>query len=89
MDFGIVGVAGISVICWLIGQIVKATGIDNKWIPCIVGVVGGMLGVAGLYIIPDYPAQELITAIAGGIVSGMAATGADQIGKQLGGGSNG
>lgn len=89
MDFGIVGVAGITVICWLIGQIVKATGIDNKWIPCIVGVVGGLLGVAGLYIIPDYPAQEIITAVAVGIVSGMAATGVDQMGKQLGGGDNG
>lgn len=89
MDFGIVGVAGITVICWLIGQIVKATGIDNKWIPCIVGVVGGLLGIAGLYIIPDYPATEIITAIAVGIVSGMAATGIDQMGKQLGGGSNG
>ncbi len=89
MDFGIVGVAGITVICWLIGQIVKATGIDNKWIPCIVGVVGGLLGVAGLYIIPDYPAQEIITAVAVGIVSGMAATGVDQMGKQLGGGGNG
>ena len=89
MDFGIVGVAGITVICWLIGQIIKATGLDNKWIPCIVGVAGGLLGVAGLYIIPDYPATEVITAIAVGIVSGMAATGADQIGKQLGGGQNG
>lgn len=89
MDFGIVGVAGITVICWLIGQIVKATGIDNKWIPCIVGVIGGLLGIAGLYIIPDYPATEIITAIAVGIVSGMAATGIDQMGKQLGGGSNG
>lgn len=89
MDFGIVGVAGITVICWLIGQIVKATGIDNKWIPCIVGVVGGLLGIAGLHIIPDYPATEIITAIAVGIVSGMAATGIDQMGKQLGGGSNG
>ena len=89
MDFGIVGVAGITVICWLIGQIVKATGIDNKWIPCIVGVVGGLLGVAGLYIIPDYPAQEIITAVAVGIVSGMAATGIDQMGKQLGGVDNG
>ncbi len=89
MDFGIVGVAGITVICWLIGQIVKATGIDNKWIPCIVGVVGGLLGVAGLYIIPDYPAQEIITAVDVGIVSGMAATGVDQMGKQLGGGGNG
>lgn len=89
MDFGIVGVAGITVICWLIGQIVKATGIDNKWIPCIVGAIGGLLGIAGLYIIPDYPATEIITAVAVGIVSGMAATGADQIGKQLGGGQNG
>ena len=89
MDFGIVGVAGISVICWLVGQIVKATGIDNKWIPCIVGIVGGLLGVVGLYIIPDYPEQEVITAVAVGIVSGMAATGADQIHKQLGGGQNG
>ena len=89
MDFGIVGVAGITVICWLIGQLVKATGIDNKWIPCIVGAIGGLLGIAGLYIIPDYPATEIITAVAVGIVSGMAATGADQIGKQLGGGQNG
>lgn len=89
MDFGIVGVAGITVICWLIGQIIKATGLNNKWIPCIVGVAGGLLGVAGLYIIPDYPATEIITAVAVGIVSGMAATGADQIGKQLGGGQNG
>ena len=89
MDFGIVGVAGITVICWLIGQIIKATGLENKWIPCIVGVAGGLLGVAGLYIIPDYPATEIITAVAVGIVSGMAATGADQIGKQLGGGQNG
>ena len=89
MDFGIVGVAGITVICWLIGQIVKATGIDNKWIPCIVGVIGGLLGIAGLYIIPDYPATDIITSVAVGIVSGMAATGADQISKQLGGGQNG
>ena len=89
MDFGIVSVAAISVICWLIGQIVKATGIPNKWIPCIVGITGGLLGIVGLRLMPDYPAQELITAVAVGIVSGMAATGADQIGKQLGGGVDG
>ena len=89
MDFRIMGVAGITVICWLAGEIVKATSIDNKWIPCIVGIIGGLLGIAGLYIIPDYPAQEIVTAVAVGIVSGMAATGVDQIGKQLGGGQNG
>lgn len=89
MDFGIVGVAGITVICYLIGQIVKATGIANKWIPCIVGFAGGLLGISGLYIIPDYPATEVITAAAVGIVSGLAATGANEIGKQFGGKNNG
>lgn len=85
MDFGIASVAGIVVICYLIGQIVKATGLDNKWIPCIVGVVGGALGAAGLYIMPDFPATEIITAIAVGIVSGLASTGVNQAVKQIGG----
>ena len=83
MDFGIVSVAGITVICYLIGQIVKATGLDNKWIPCLVGVAGGALGIAGLYLMADFPATEPVTAIAVGIVSGLAATGANQLGKQL------
>lgn len=83
MDIGIAGVAGISVICYLIGQIVKTTGLDNKWIPCIVGVAGAALGAVGLYIMPDFPAAEPLTAVAVGIVSGLAATGANQLGKQL------
>lgn len=83
MDFGIVSVAGITVICYLIGQIIKATGLDNKWIPCIVGVVGGALGIAGLYLMADFPATEPVTAIAVGIVSGLAATGVNQVSKQL------
>lgn len=83
MDFGIASVAGITVICYLIGQIIKATGLDNKWIPCIVGVAGGALGIVGLYLMADFPATEPVTAIAVGIVSGLAATGANQLGKQL------
>ena len=83
MDFGIASVAGITVICYLIGQIIKATGLDNKWIPCIVGVAGGALGIAGLYLMADFPATEPVTAIAVGVVSGLAATGANQLGKQL------
>ena len=83
MDVGIVGVAGITGICYLIGQIIKATGRDNKWIPCIVGLAGGALGAAGLYIMPDFPAGDILTALAVGIVSGLAATGANQMGKQL------
>lgn len=83
MDIGIVGVAGITVICYLIGQIIKATGLDNKWIPCIVGLSGAALGAAGLYIMPDFPAGDILTAVSVGIVSGLAATGVNQLGKQL------
>ncbi len=83
MDFGIASVAGITVICYLIGQIVKAIGLPNKWVPCIVGLAGAALGAAGLYLMPDFPATEPLTAVAVGIVSGLAATGAHQMGKQM------
>jgi len=81
--FGIVGVAAISVICYLIGMGAKVSPIDDKFIPIIVGVAGAILGVVGYFIMPDYPAQDILTAIAVGIVSGLAATGANQIYKQL------
>lgn len=83
MDFGIAGVAAITVICLLAGKIIKATKLDNKWLPCIVGVVGAALGLVGLWVMPDFPAQEPLTALAVGIVSGLASTGAHQIAKQL------
>ena len=49
MDFGIASVAAITVICYLVGLIVKSSGLDNKYIPAIVGLCGGVLGVAALY----------------------------------------
>ena len=79
MEFGIASVAGITVICYLAAQAVKATNLDNKWLPVICGVLGGILGVVGLYWIPEYPAQDIITAIAVGIMSGLAATGVNQV----------
>lgn len=75
-------VVAITVICYLIGMGVKASGVDNKWIPIIVGVCGGVLGALGMGVIPDYPAHDMINAIAVGILSGLASTGADQIVKQ-------
>lgn len=83
MDFGIAGVAAITVICFLAGKIIKATKLDSRWLPCIVGVVGAALGLVGLWVMPDFPAQEPLTALAVGIVSGLASTGAHQIAKQL------
>ena len=87
-SLGITGVAAITVICLLIGQGVKASGLDNKWIPIICGVCGCALGILAMFIIPDFPAGDYITAAAVGIVSGLAATGINQAAKQLGGTSN-
>ena len=84
MEFmGMAGVAAISVIAWLVGEAVKLSPIGNRWIPVICGVCGAALGVAGMYTMQDFPARDVMSAAAVGIVSGLAATGADQIGKQL------
>ncbi|HWQ51652.1 MAG TPA: phage holin family protein [Terriglobales bacterium] len=86
MDFGITGVAGITVICYLVGMSVKAVGSENlnKWIPTVCGALGGLLGIVGLIIMPEFPATDYITAAAVGVVSGFAATGVNQVVKQLG-----
>ncbi len=76
-------VAGITVICYLLGLGVKLSPLDNKWIPLLCGILGGLLGMLGMRLISAYPADNLIDASAVGIVSGLAATGIDQIGKQL------
>lgn len=80
---GITGVAGITVICYLLAQAIKQTPLANKWLPTLCGLMGAALGVAGMYTMPEFPAGDVITALAVGIVSGLAATGADQIAKQL------
>lgn len=80
---GITGVAGITVICYLAALAIKQTPLANKWLPSICGVLGGVLGVAGMHTMAEFPAADVITALAVGIVSGLAATGADQVAKQL------
>ena len=79
----IASVAAITVICYLIGEGAKLAPIDNKWIPVLCGLAGGLLGVAGMFIMPEFPASDYINAFAVGIVSGLAATGANQVIKQL------
>lgn len=84
MEFGTIGsVVGITVICYLAALGIKATPLDNKWLPVICGLLGGILGLAGLFLMADFPASDYITAIAVGIVSGLAATGSNQVYKQL------
>ena len=83
MEFGIASVAAITILCYLAAQGVKATRLDNKWLPVICGVLGGILGIVGMRVMPDFPATDAITAAAVGVVSGFAATGVNQVYKQL------
>lgn len=81
---GIVAVPAIAIICYLVGMGVKASPLDDKFIPIIVGAIGGVIGtVAYLTGMPNFPADNVITAIAVGIVSGLSSTGVNQIYKQL------
>lgn len=82
-SFGIATVVAITVICYVIGMAVKASGLDNKWIPIICATAGMLLGIIGMFIMPDFPATDYITAAAVGASSGLAATGLDQAVKQL------
>ena len=86
MDFGIGSVVAITVITYLIGMGCKSfERLDNKFIPVICGLVGAVLGVVGMQTMADFPAKDVLNALAVGIVSGLASTGANQIGKQLSG----
>ena len=58
MDVGMVGVAAITVICYLAAQAIKATKIDNKWIPVLCGVIGMVLGIVGMFAMPDFPTNS-------------------------------
>lgn len=86
MDFGIAAVPAITVLAYVVGEIVEASKLDNKWIPVICALFGIGLGILALYTMPDFPTNNVIAAAAVGAVSGFAATGVDQMFKQLKGG---
>lgn len=76
-------VLAIVVITYLVGLGAKnISAIKDEVIPVIVGVCGGILGVVGMFVMPDFPAHDILNAIAIGIVSGLASTGVNQVWKQ-------
>ena len=84
MEFGMATVVAITVIVYILGLGVKATPLANKWIPEICGCAGVALGILALAMgMPDFPATDYLTAAAVGGASGLAATGADQLVRQL------
>lgn len=80
----IAAVPVITVIAFLAAECAKLTPMPDEWLPALCGVVGAILGVVALYVSPALiPATDILSAIAIGIVSGLAATGAHQVYKQL------
>lgn len=77
-------VLAIVVITYLIGLAAKTIpAVKDNYIPVIVGVSGGILGVVGMFVMPEFPANDILNAIAIGIVSGLASTGVNQAYKQI------
>ncbi len=74
-NLGIGGVAVITVIVYVLADMIKATPLNGKWLPAVCGVLGGALGVVGMLTMPTFPAQDALSALAVGAVSGWAATG--------------
>ena len=81
---GITSTASITIICYLIGAALKAwDAFDDRKIPVIMGIAGAVLGAVSFFAIPAMIiADDILTAIAVGIVSGFAATGINQVFKQ-------
>lgn len=76
-------VVPIVIICYLVGIGCKVSKkVSDKAIPVIVGVVGGIIAVPAMYVMKSFPAEDVITAVSVGIMSGLASTGVNQIYKQ-------
>ena len=80
---GIVAFASIVIICYGIGVVVKATPLNNEYIPSVLIVSGAILGAVSYVLkIPKFPAEDIYTGIAIGIVSALTSTGINQLVKQ-------
>ncbi len=74
----------IVVICYIAITAIKSTKIASKWYPIISCAIGMLTAVAMYYILPDFiGATSLVVAVISGAVSGLAATGSNQVLKQL------
>lgn len=83
-----IAIPALAVIVYLMAEIYKLIANEReqwtKAIPVFCGLCGAILAVISYIAIPNYiPAENIIVAIAIGISSGLAATGANQIYKQI------
>ena len=79
----LIGIPAIVVISYMITETFKMF-MNNKYLPIVAGISGGMLGVISFVLQIDImPATDIISALAIGIISGLAATGSNQILKRM------
>lgn len=76
-----VEIAEIVIITYCLCNLLKIKVADTA-IPAIAGLIGMGLGIICYKFMPDFPANNIITAVAIGASSGLASTGANQIIKQ-------
>ena len=80
-----IGIPSIIIICYLIGEISKLLILKKKknykYIPIIVGISGGILGLISYYISPEIVlnVKEPLIAISLGIISGLASIGSHEV----------
>jgi len=79
MDISTYAIPVIMATCWCIGYIVKKwiNDIDNKWIPTICAILGVILNIlmnGGAF---------TVEILLGGLASGLAATGVNELVSQL------
>lgn len=76
----------IAVVCYFVGFVCKSFNNEtlDRFIPSICGVLGAILGIVVYFAIPNFiPAENWFVALCIGIVSGLSATGINQIYKQF------
>lgn len=82
----------VFIVYWIINLLKLSTNYNEnfmKFIPLIAAGVGAVLGVVIFYLIPEVVlADNVLNAIITGGASGLAATGTNQIFKQLNGSKN-
>ena len=89
MIMEITSIPVIAIICYLVGEFFKLVILKKKsrykFIPVIVGSIGGVLGLIIYFVSPEllFNATNPFAAITIGIISGLASTGGNELVRQI------
>lgn len=88
MNMDLIGIPIITVLCYIFGELMKLLLLNNKdkkkVIPLILSLIGGALGILIYFTEPSMiQVSNVYDAMLIGILSGLGATGTNQIIKQL------